>query len=227
MTTIAIHESKALYAALEDPEALKQGPVFLEKDGQPTAVLLSMEEYRKLTGTAEREDRIEKDLAPNRSEKEAYQKMLPELLKEHRGKWVAIHQGKVVALSADKESVLQEIAEKRYRLVYLQQVQEEPRTADIPHLELVDQRKPATWREEQLSLTQADHDAFLRLLPELLKDHRDEWVAIHQSQVVAFGGEFGELVEQLRARGYRRFYVQKVQESLRVIQLPLEVISRA
>ncbi len=227
MTTIAIHESKALYAALEDPEAIKQGPVFLEKDGQPTAVLLSMEEYRKLTGTAKREDRVEKDLAPIISEKEAYQRMLPELLKEHRGKWVAIHQGQVVASSADKESVLQEIAEKRYRLVYLQQVQDEPRTADIPHLELLDQRKLATWREEQLRLTQADHDAFLRLLPDLLKDHRDEWVAIHQGQVVTFGREFGELIEKMHEDGYQDFYVQKIQESLRVIELPLEIISRA
>ncbi len=124
MTTIAIHESKALYAALEDPEALKQGPVFLEKDGQPTAVLLSLEEYRKLTGTAKREDRVEKNLAPIISEKEAYQRMLPEVLKEHRGRGVAIHKGKVVALSADKEVVLREIAEKRYRPVYLERVQE-------------------------------------------------------------------------------------------------------
>ncbi len=227
MTTIAIHESKALYAALEDPEALKQGPVFLEKDGQPTAVLLSMDEYRKLTGTSEREDWAAKELAPLQPEIEAYQKMLPELLKEHRGKWVAIHQCKVVALSEDKESVLQEITQKRYGPVYVEQVQAEPRTADIPHLELLDRRTPATWREEQLRLTQADHDAFLRLLPDLLKDHRDEWVAIHQTEVVAFGRDFGELVEKMHEDGYQDFYVQKIQESLRVIELPLEIISRA
>nr|MBI2904161.1 hypothetical protein [Chloroflexota bacterium] len=102
MTTIPIHESKAVYAALEDPEALKQGPVFLEKDGQPTAVLLSIEEYRKLAGTAEREDWVEKELAPIQPEIEAYQKMLPELLKEHRGKWVAIHNKKILEIGDNR-----------------------------------------------------------------------------------------------------------------------------
>ncbi|MEK7278221.1 MAG: DUF5678 domain-containing protein [Chloroflexota bacterium] len=138
MTTIAIHESKALYAALEDPEALKQGPVFLEKDGQPTAVLLSMDEYRKLTGTSEREDWAAKELAPLQPEIEAYQKMLPELLKEHRGKWVAIHHGKVVAHDPSRAEVARLVVEKRYRPVYIEKVQDAERVFDMPHLERID-----------------------------------------------------------------------------------------
>ena len=159
MTTIAIHEPKAVYAALEDQEALKHGPVFLEKDGQPMAVLLSIEAYSQLAGKTKSDEWVE--------------------------------------------------------------------TADIPHLELADRRPPLTWREEQLRLTRADHDAFLRLLPELLKEHRGEWVAIHQSRVVALGYEFGELVEKMREDGYQDFYVQKIGETLRTIELPLEAASRA
>lgn len=137
MTTIAIREPKALYAALENRETLKQGPIFLEKDGQPTAVLLSIEEYGKLAGRAEREEWVERELAPIKPEIEAYQKMLPELLKEHRGEWVAVHRGKIVALSPDKDRVLRKIIEKQYKPVYFQLIQEGSRIVQMPHLERV------------------------------------------------------------------------------------------
>ena len=137
MTTIAVHEAKAIYAALEDREALRRGPIFIERDGQTEAVLLSLERYRELAGETEREDWVQRELAPIQPEIEAYQKMLPELLKEHRGEWVAIHRGKVVALSLDKGVVLREIVEKRYEPVYFQLIQEGPRIVRIPHLERV------------------------------------------------------------------------------------------
>src|SRR3972149_5207404 len=138
MTTIAIHETKALYAALEDPEMLKQGPVFLEKDGQPTAVLLSVEEYRKLAGKTKSDDWVEKELAPIRPEIDAYQKMLPELLKGHRGEWVAIHQGQVVSHDRSRTEVARFVVEKRYRPVYIEKVQEAERVFAMPPLERID-----------------------------------------------------------------------------------------
>ena len=135
MTTIAIHEPKALYAALENLETLRREPIFFEKDGKPEAVLLSIERYRELVGQPRRDDWVEKELAPIRSEMEAYQKMLPELLEEHRGKWVAIYQGKVVVLNSNKQVVINEVVEKRYQHVYIELIQEGPRIVQIPHLE--------------------------------------------------------------------------------------------
>lgn len=139
MTTRIVREAKAIYAALDDKEALKRGPIFIEKDGKPEAVLLSIEAYLELTAQQEFDE----------------------------------------------------------------------------------------WRREQLSRTQVDHDAFERMLPELLKEHRGEWVAIHQGQVVSISKHFGELVQQVRDSGHQTFYIQRIQESLRVIELPFEVIGRA
>ncbi len=138
MSTRVVREPKALYAALEDAQALKQGPIFIEKDGKPAAVLLSIDEYRALT--------MQRDL-------------------------------------------------------------------DV-------------WRQEQLDLTQADHEAFERMLPDLLKEHRGEWAAFHQGQVIGIGQDFGELVHQLRDGGYPLFYIQKIQEAPRLVELPFEVIDR-
>ncbi len=137
MTTIAIHEAKALYAALEDSEALKQGPIFLEKDGQPTAVLLSIEEYRKLAGTAEREDWVAKELAPIQPEIEAYQKLLPELLKEHQGQWVAIHNKKILEIGDNRAEMSHRLTKQGIHPLLIKRIEEKPRVLEIPSPELV------------------------------------------------------------------------------------------
>ncbi len=38
MADKAIREAQALYAVLEDKDALKRGPIFIEKDGRTEAV---------------------------------------------------------------------------------------------------------------------------------------------------------------------------------------------
>lgn len=138
MTERAVREAKAICAALEDREALQRGPIFIERDGQTEAVLLSIERYWELAGETEREDWAERELAPLMPEIGAYQKMLPELLEKHRGQWVAIHQGRVVGSARSRPEVARLVIEKQYRPVYIERVQDEERMADIPHLERTD-----------------------------------------------------------------------------------------
>ena len=137
MTDRIVREAKALYAALEDKEALKRGPIFIEKDGQTEAVLLSIERYQELTGKSDFELWTEQQLAPLRPEIEAYQHLLPELLKEHEGEWVAIHNGKVLEISSNHTEMAHRLMQQGIYPLYIERIQKEPRVADIPHLDFI------------------------------------------------------------------------------------------
>lgn len=229
MTTITIHESKALYAALEDPEALKQGPVFLEKDGQPTAVLFSIEEYRKLTGERGADSWTQKMLAELQPEIEAFQRLLPELLKEHRGEWVAIHNGEVLEISPDHANMSHRLTKQGIRPLLIREIREKPRVVDLPHLERVPSWETFDeWRVEQLRQLDSERAAFARLLPNLLKTHSSQFVAVHAGQVVEADPDKPTLVRRIRELGYKAVYIHKVTRELRIIEAPApEVIRRA
>ncbi len=133
-----IREPQALYAVLEDKDALKHGPIFIEKDGRAEAVVLSIERYRELIGEAQPDIWIEQQLARLQPEIDAYQRMLPELLRARRGEWVAIHDGQIVASGPDRSEVIRLVQERRYDPVYIEHVQEQGRVMDTPHLERAD-----------------------------------------------------------------------------------------
>ncbi len=61
------------------------------------------------------------------------------------------------------------------------------------------------WRREQ--------QAFYRLLPELLRTHRDQFVAIHEDRVVESGADKLDVARRAYARfGYLPIFVSKVTE---------------
>jgi PHD/YefM family antitoxin component YafN of YafNO toxin-antitoxin module len=135
MADKVIREPQALYAVLQDKEALKRGPIFIEQDGEAAAVVLSIERYRELIGEAQPELWLEQQLARLQPEMTAYQQLLPELLKDHRGEWVAIHHGQIVALFPQRSEVIRLVQEHRYDPVYIDRVQEQVRAIDLPHVE--------------------------------------------------------------------------------------------
>ncbi|MGQ0603676.1 MAG: DUF5678 domain-containing protein, partial [Anaerolineales bacterium] len=62
--------------------------------------------------------------------------------------------------------------------------------------------------------------AFQRLLPELLREHHGEWVAIVDEQPVQFGPDFQSVIVPLRERfGQRSAYVQEISETPRVYRI--------
>lgn len=138
MADKVIREPQALYAVLQDKEALKHGPIFIEKDGEAEAVVLSIERYRELIGAAQPERWIEQQLARLQPEMNAYQQMLPELLKTHRGEWVAVHHGQIIALNPDRAEVIRLVQERHSDPVYIDRIQEQVRSVDVPHLERAD-----------------------------------------------------------------------------------------
>lgn len=84
------------------------------------------------------------------------------------------------------------------------------------------------WRERQTqapapaptspeAIVEREYAAFQRLLPELLKAHRGEWVAIVDEQPVQFGPDFKSVILPVRQRfGKRPVCVQEIRETPRV-----------
>lgn len=137
MSSKIIREPGSIYAALENKAILKQGPVFIEKDGRPEAVLLDIDQYRKLVRRQEFAKRTEEMLAPLQPEIEAYQQMLPELLKSHPGKWVAIHNGKALEISDDPAEMSHRLMQQGIYPLYIEKIQPEPRVFALPSIKIV------------------------------------------------------------------------------------------
>jgi hypothetical protein len=68
---------------------------------------------------------------------------------------------------------------------------------------------------------QRELEAFRRLLPELLQTHRDQYVAIHEGQVVGTGPDQIELADRAYAQfGYIPILVTLVTDRPRVVRIP-------
>ncbi|MFQ5812815.1 MAG: hypothetical protein ACE5I2_06455 [Anaerolineae bacterium] len=77
-----------------------------------------------------------------------------------------------------------------------------------------------TWRQEQLQRLEPNRTTFQQLLPELLKTHRDQFVAIYQERLVDTDPDRVALVQRTRVHGYRPVYIQRVAKEPRVVELP-------
>jgi len=94
--------------------------------------------------------------------------------------------------------------------------------AVIVSIEDYQQRVPNendAWRQEQLQRLEPNRTAFQLLLPELLKIHRNQFLAIYQGRLVDADPNRIVLVQRTRAQGYRPVYIQKVTKEPRVVTL--------
>ena len=130
-----LRESGAKYATQRgtisvefDPAQLAREGVVLKRNGKPIAVAISLEEHREYNAW-KKQRKPAADFPPAwHAEKAAFQKLLPELLKTYREKWVAIYQGKVVD-SDEKEGELMYRVALKYgdAPVYIDEVLGKPR----------------------------------------------------------------------------------------------------
>jgi hypothetical protein len=129
---IELKEFREVYAAGIDPAQLARDPIILHQNGEPVGAVISIDEYQAYL--AWKKKTIEDEFPPEwYVEKAAFQGMLPELLKTHNGKWVAIFHGELVD-SDDKEGELiwrgeQKLGEEPF---FVDQVLETPRVYRIP-----------------------------------------------------------------------------------------------
>ncbi len=143
--TIIIRETQAMYSVPIDETALAEEPIIVERQGQPVAVIITPGEYRAFREWREGQTRQpalaqawqEEQLRPLESEREAFQRLLPGLLKTRRGQFVAIHGGRVVDADVDEGALAGRVIAQGYDPVYIQEVREEPRIYELPSPETV------------------------------------------------------------------------------------------
>ena len=141
--TISLKDSPATYAAAIEQFKTTNEPLVVEQDGKPFAVVIPYAEYLKLAELRERE-KNEAWLAQQhqiiRQEEAAFERMKPELLKTHKGKFVAIHDGQLVDFD-DNESTLAKRVYARfgYRTILMTEVTETPRVYHVNSPRVVEQ----------------------------------------------------------------------------------------
>ena len=128
---LELREAQELYQVGIDAAQLEREPIVLEKDGAPVGVVISYDEFRafrrwKIRSTpANVPEYFWRD-------RETFLRMLPELLKTQRDKWVAIYHGEIVDQADTSRELVDRVYGKYgYRAIYMDQVTE-PRVYRIP-----------------------------------------------------------------------------------------------
>jgi len=129
-TTITLKEAQAAYALTIETSQVSRGPIFVEHEGRPVAVILSVEDYEQRSDAWQQEQL--RRLEPNRS---AFRRLLPELLMTHKGQFVAIYCGRLVDADPDRVALVRRTRDRGYHPVYIQKVTAEPCIVELPSLE--------------------------------------------------------------------------------------------
>ena len=132
--TVSLKEAQATYSLSLDKTDLAQGPLILEHEGEPVAAVVPIAEYREFEAWQEREakTRAGSDEAFER-ERAAFERLKPELLKTHRGKFVAVVNEQVVDADTDRVKLVLRVYDRfGYRPIYVQLVEEHPPRRRLP-----------------------------------------------------------------------------------------------
>ena len=134
--TITLKEARAAYSLAIEADQVNQGPIFIEHEGRPVAVVMSIEDYQRhwpADHDAWQRKQLQR-LEPNRT---AFEQLLPELLKTHENQFVAIYQARLVDADADRASLVQRTRAHGYRPIYIQKVTQHLRIVELPSPEEV------------------------------------------------------------------------------------------
>ena len=141
MRRVVLKEAHAPYTLAIEEEALSREPFVLERDGEAVAAVLPITEYQAFRVWREargREEKQRENLEAFEQEQQTFERLKPELLRTHRGQWVAIYQGEVVEASGDRSQVLDSVYGRfGYVPVYVQLAEERPRVYRLPHRKVV------------------------------------------------------------------------------------------
>lgn len=137
MKKLTLKESHAPYEISLDDALLTNDVVILEKDGQPVAALVPITEYTAFQSWREEERRRQAHQAEETAierEHAAFERMLPELLKQYAGRAVAIYNGQVIDVGDDKMEVWERASQQLNGApVYVQIVEYPLKVYKMPH----------------------------------------------------------------------------------------------
>ncbi len=139
--TLTLKESGAgdsLWTELTEPVS---EPIMIERDGKPLGVLISPEDFQKVAPLIKREPASDWEAEQTRlikREIEAYERVKPELLKTHKGKFVAILNGALIDSDEDEGELAERVFDKHgYRTLLIREVTETPRVYQMGGPQLV------------------------------------------------------------------------------------------
>ena len=136
-TTVTLNETQAAYTVPFDESVLAEGPVFLERKGQRVAVIIRADEFEAFRTWQDGRSWQQKPLDRLQGERAAFQRLLPELLKTHRGQFVAIQDGHLIDADMDESALARRTFLRAHKPVYIQEVRAEPRVYELPSPEVV------------------------------------------------------------------------------------------
>ena len=135
-----LREVNAPYTVNADDEAIGRETIIIRRNGEPVAAVVPYAEYQQwqTRGTLPRahtpravDPEFEKQWA-------AFQRLLPELLKEHRGKWVGIVNEQAVAFGPTSSIVLEQVIMRFGDVpMCVSQVLDKPRIYHSPSVRVV------------------------------------------------------------------------------------------
>jgi len=136
--SVTLKETRAVYAVTLDEALLRQAPFTIERDGEPVAAVVPVDEYREFIAWRERVqsrpavrpgEAVSRDdaLAALGRERAAFLRLKDQLLRTYRGKFVAILNGEVVDVDDDDRALTRRVyTEHGYVPIYIDRVVEEP-----------------------------------------------------------------------------------------------------
>jgi hypothetical protein len=126
LTTRTLREVSAPYTVNADDEAVGRDTIVIRCNGEPIAVVLPFVEYQALLAQPPSSD------LGFEQERAAFQRLLPELLKTHRGEWIAIVDGQPVEFGPDFSSVIAPVRQRfGQRPVYVREIADQARIYKI------------------------------------------------------------------------------------------------
>lgn len=151
MTAYILKEVNAPYTVRPDDEALGRETVIIRRNGEPIAAVVPYAEYQALLALRPAPDSLAAESDPEfERNRAAFERLLPELLREHRGEWVAIVDERPVQFGPDFQSVIATVRERfGGRSVYIRPISEAPRVYQLggPRLAPGQTVPPPVWEE--------------------------------------------------------------------------------
>jgi len=150
-----LKEVNAPYTINPDVDALAREPLLIRRDGEAWVVMaMPYAEYQQWQAQRAPHPVPETGDSEFERNRAAFQRLLPELLKEHRGEWVAIVDEQPVQFGPDFESVIVP-AQERFgqHSMYVQEILETPRVYYMGSPQLAPGQKisPVIWEDKPIS----------------------------------------------------------------------------
>jgi len=133
MSEKTVREVQTPYV-IEAKEAIGRDTIIVQEDGEPVAAVVPYQMYQHLLEQAGYKEVPRQEGSPEfERNRTAFYRLLPELLKEHKGEWIGIVNEQPSVFGLSSSAVLDLITEKYGRVpMYIQEIRETPRVYKVP-----------------------------------------------------------------------------------------------